>query len=108
MEIMGIERWDSFVEFLEDLKNKYYYNMIDLDGNGYIDLSELKAALDIVGFKLPQWQVRQMIEDWDKSTDGPGKGKLSFSEFQNVRNILIVFFPAGTVIDSDGCKCTLS
>ncbi|XP_064086378.1 plastin-2-like isoform X1 [Macrobrachium nipponense] len=60
------------------------FSSIDRDGNGYIDLSELKAALDIVGFKLPQWQVRKMIEDWDKSTDGPGKGKLSFDEFQNM------------------------
>lgn len=38
----------------------------------------------MVGFKLPQWEVRKMIEDWDRDTKGPGKGKLSFEEFQNV------------------------
>ncbi|XP_076044276.1 plastin-2 fimbrin isoform X2 [Oratosquilla oratoria] len=80
MEIMDIQRWDSFIEFLEDLKDEYYYNKIDRDGNGYIDMSELKSALEIVGFKLPQWQVRKMVEDWDKSADG----RLSFDEFQNM------------------------
>ena len=47
-------------------------------------MSELKKALDVVGFKLPQWEVRKMVEDWDRDTKGPGKGKLSFEEFQNV------------------------
>ena len=37
-----------------------------------------------MGFKLPQWEVRKMVEDWDRDTKGPGKGKLSFEEFQNV------------------------
>ncbi|KAK8394116.1 hypothetical protein O3P69_006362 [Scylla paramamosain] len=60
------------------------FNTIDRDGNGFIDLSELKKALDVVGFKLPQWEVRKMIEDWDRDTKGPGKGKLSFQEFQNM------------------------
>lgn len=60
------------------------FETIDKDGSGHIDLSELKTALEIVGFKLPQWQVRKMVEDWDKDTNGPGKGTLSFVEFQNM------------------------
>ncbi|KAK8727308.1 hypothetical protein OTU49_009806 [Cherax quadricarinatus] len=77
---------DSTTAFTDDQLEELCetFNTIDRDGNGFIDLSELKAALDIVGFKLPQWQVRKMIEDWDKSTNGPGKGKLSFDEFQNM------------------------
>lgn len=31
MEIMGIERWDSFVEFLNDLKDEYYYKQVRSD-----------------------------------------------------------------------------
>ncbi|KAG0725332.1 Plastin-2 [Chionoecetes opilio] len=84
MEILGMDRWDSFVEFLDDIKDDYYYKQIDRDGNGFIDLSELKKALDVVGFKLPQWEVRKMISDWDRDTKGPGKGQLSFEEFQNM------------------------
>jgi plastin-3 len=38
---------------------------IDKNGDGYIDLSELKEALDGCGFKLPGWKVRQMIEEYD-------------------------------------------
>lgn len=69
-------------EQLEDLSETF--ETIDKDGSGHIDLSELKTALEIVGFKLPQWQVRKMVEDWDKDTNGPGKGTLSFVEFQNM------------------------
>lgn len=28
MEIIGIERWDSFVEFLDDIKDEYYYKQV--------------------------------------------------------------------------------
>ncbi|CAL4125527.1 unnamed protein product [Meganyctiphanes norvegica] len=69
-------------EHLEELSETF--KTIDKDGSGHIDLSELKTALEIVGFKLPQWQVRKMVEDWDKDTNGPGKGTLSFDEFQNM------------------------
>jgi len=69
-------------EHLEELSETF--KTIDKDGSGHIDLSELKTALDIVGFKLPQWQVRKMVEDWDKDANGPGKGQLSFDEFQNM------------------------
>ena len=66
----------------------YKYFQIDKDGNGYIDIHELKEALDVVGFKVPQWRVRQMVEEYDKDQRGDSAGKLSFDEFQCVcRNI---------------------
>lgn len=37
MEIMGIERWDSFVEFLDDIKDEYYYNQVRKSGGKYLD-----------------------------------------------------------------------
>lgn len=61
-------------------------------------MSELKKALDVVGFKLPQWEVRKMVEDWDRDTKGPGKGKLSFEEFQNVSPPLFIIISEGIVL----------
>jgi len=42
----------------------------------------LKQALDICGFKIPQYKVRQMIDEVDRDQSGPGKGRLSFDEFE--------------------------
>lgn len=60
------------------------FQTIDKQGNGFIDLSELKSALDICGFKLPQWKVRQMIDEYDRTRGVSNKGRLSFQEFQNM------------------------
>jgi Ca2+-binding EF-hand superfamily protein len=57
---------------------------IDKNGDGYIDLSELKEALDVCGFKLPGWKVRQMIEEYDDKRQIQHKGRLSFDEFEKV------------------------
>ncbi|XP_048486783.1 plastin-3 isoform X3 [Plutella xylostella] len=43
------------------------FAQIDTSGNGYIDLKELKEALDSVGYKIPQWKVRCMIEEYNDS-----------------------------------------
>ncbi|XP_042894808.1 plastin-2 isoform X1 [Parasteatoda tepidariorum] len=69
-------------ENLEDLCN--HFNTLDKDGNGYLDVSELKQALEIVGFKIPQWQVRQMIDDMERGHTGIRKGELSFDDFQMI------------------------
>ncbi|XP_023242321.1 plastin-2-like [Centruroides sculpturatus] len=60
------------------------FNTLDKDGNGFLDMSELKQALEIVGFKIPQWKVRQMIDDLERGQVGDKKGRLSFEEFQQV------------------------
>ncbi|KFM74902.1 Plastin-2, partial [Stegodyphus mimosarum] len=75
----------SFVlsgENLEDLCD--HFNTINKDGSGYLDVSELKQALEIVGFKIPQWQVRQMIDDMERGRPSNKKGQLSFDEFQKI------------------------
>lgn len=108
MDIAGVERWDVMSEFRRDLQHDYLqvfslsplvYNafvvtrlilalfrfvskQIDRDGSGYIELAELKQALDICGFKIPQYKVRQMIDEVDRDQSGPGKGRLSFDEFE--------------------------
>jgi plastin-3 len=57
---------------------------IDKNGDGYIDLSELKEALDGAGFKLPGWKVRQLIEEYDDKRQIQHRGRLSFDEFEKV------------------------
>ncbi|RWS31284.1 Plastin-2-like protein [Leptotrombidium deliense] len=47
-------------------------------------MSELKTALDLVGFKLPQWQVRQMIDDFEKKRKTEEKGRMNYLEFQQL------------------------
>jgi plastin-3 len=56
---------------------------IDKNGDGYVDLSELKEALDCCGFKLPGWKVRQMIEEYDKR-QMQHRGRFSFNEFEKM------------------------
>lgn len=63
-----------------------HFNTLDQDGNGFLDLSELKAALDIVGFKIPQWQIRQMIDEMErqKKIAKSNSGQMSFQDFQKL------------------------
>lgn len=47
-----------------------------------MDANALKDALDIVGFKLPLWRVRILIEDIDKKKSFiQEKGRLTKEEF---------------------------
>ncbi|XP_053205055.1 plastin-1-like [Panonychus citri] len=66
----------------EELVEKF--DTIDQDGNGFIDMRELKSALDVVGFKIPQWEIRQMISELEKQAKIQKEGKLSFEEFQQL------------------------
>jgi len=60
------------------------FQSIDVDGSGYIELAELKQALDLCGFKIPQYQVRQMIDEYDRDQSASSKGRLSFDEFESL------------------------
>ncbi|XP_063370266.1 plastin-2 [Cydia amplana] len=50
------------------------FSQLDTSGNGYIDLKELKDALDSVGYKIPQWKVRCMIEEYYDNGPKHGRG----------------------------------
>lgn len=59
------------------------FKEIDADGSGYIESKELKDALDRVGLKLPGWQIRQIMQEFD-SDDKAHRNKLSVDEFERL------------------------
>jgi len=69
-----------------DLKEQF--TAIDKDESGYIDLAELKTALDLAGFKVPGWRVRDMIDKIDREQPNNatvvGQRKLSYGEFEHL------------------------
>ncbi|XP_037938775.1 plastin-3 isoform X2 [Teleopsis dalmanni] len=69
-----------------DEKAEILEKFIEIDANkdGFIDLSELKDALDQVGFKLPGYQVREMIEEFRNKQRTAHQGKLNLEEFENL------------------------
>ncbi|XP_064476848.1 plastin-2-like [Ornithodoros turicata] len=52
--------------------------------SGFIQLSELKDALEIVGCKVPQWQVRKMVEDMEQRKSLREPGRIAVDEFQKL------------------------
>ncbi|XP_011193512.2 plastin-3 isoform X2 [Zeugodacus cucurbitae] len=60
------------------------FTEIDANKDGFIDLCELKDALDQVGFKLPGYQVREMISEFQNKQRTSHQGKLNIEEFENL------------------------
>jgi len=68
---------------------KEQFCVLDKEESGFIQLNELKDALDLAGFKVPGWRVRDMIDKIDReTTDCPGaivgQRKLSYGEFEHL------------------------
>jgi len=53
---------------------------VDNDGNRYISVNELGRALELVGIKLPAYQVRDLLRQYDVTRDD----RLDFDEFKKV------------------------
>ena len=53
---------------------------IDADGSGYISVSELGNALELCGFKLPGYEIRDIVSKFD--TGKVRDGKLDYDEFK--------------------------
>ncbi len=53
---------------------------IDLDGNGFISAGELGYALEVVGFKLAQYEVRNLLHEFDTRIKDEQLDMKEFSE----------------------------
>ncbi|UYV68902.1 PLS3 [Cordylochernes scorpioides] len=58
--------------------------LLDKDGSGFLEMVDLKEALDIVGFRLPQWEVRLLTEEMERDQPIDLRGKMTFNEFQRL------------------------
>ncbi len=56
---------------------------IDINGNGYLELNELRNALKLVGIDIPGYEAR-LLEEKFKSSDKDKNGKLTLEEFEQV------------------------
>lgn len=52
--------------------------------SGYIQLGELKEALELVNIKVPQWEVRKMVEDLERRKALKEPGRISMDEFERL------------------------
>jgi len=53
---------------------------VDEDGSHYISVNELGRALELVGIKMPGYQVRDLLRQHDVTRDD----RLDFDEFKKV------------------------
>jgi len=54
---------------------------IDDDNSGHIDLQELNRALQLVGIRIPGYELRDLVAAADREHDD----KINLDEFQDVR-----------------------
>ncbi|TMW49126.1 hypothetical protein DOY81_005809 [Sarcophaga bullata] len=81
-DILDLEHHQVLEEYKQTLDE--LVPTIDANKDGFIDLSELKDALDQVGFKLPGYQVREMIDEFQNKQRTSHQGKLNLEEFENL------------------------
>ena len=62
---------------------------IDLDGNGTLSVQELGQALEVIGYKLPAYEIRDLIQQFSNDITND---QLSFDGFQKVRRIEIKLY----------------
>ena len=60
------------------------FNLLDLDGNGFITLDELKESMPIEITSKLEW--RELIEEVDKD----GDNQISFEEFKEMMQKLLI------------------
>lgn len=80
MDIKNIEHHKILDEYKERLPE--FFQQLDTNKDGFIDLSELKEALDEVGFRLPGYQIREMVSEQNGRLSNPGK--LNYNEFETM------------------------
>eukprot|EP00091_Calanus_sinicus_P024289 TRINITY_DN8619_c0_g1_i1.p1 TRINITY_DN8619_c0_g1~~TRINITY_DN8619_c0_g1_i1.p1 ORF type:complete len:167 (-),score=90.13 TRINITY_DN8619_c0_g1_i1:25-480(-) len=59
---------------------KEAFKIFDRDGNGYIDVKELKKVVSMLGTMLS----KEEVDDFMREADVDGNGKLDYDEFVNM------------------------
>ena len=70
--------------YVSDLTGFCLFLQIDLDGNGTLSVQELGQALEVIGYKLPAYEIRDLIQQFSNDITND---QLSFDGFQKVRRI---------------------
>ncbi|XP_028135162.1 plastin-2 [Diabrotica virgifera virgifera] len=66
----------------EEIKERFCE--IDKNGDGHIDLKELREALELCGLKIAGYQSRLIEEEFKNSNKSKINGKLTFDEFEKL------------------------
>ena len=90
---------------------KEQFCVLDKEESGFIQLNELKDALDLAGFKVQGWRVRDMIDKIDRETTScpgaiVGQRKLSYGEFEHVSTTLATL--SERRLTESVCSCAVS
>ena len=64
---------------------------MDTDGSGFITIAELGQALEICGIRLPGYQIRDIITQYDSKIQD---NKLDLEEFKAVSFVFIFVIPS--------------
>ncbi|GAB0095949.1 plastin-1 [Sergentomyia squamirostris] len=83
MDILSVDQHEVMKEFQVNLERELWPE-IDKNNDGFIELKELREALDQVGFKLPGYQIREMILDFSQRGESQTKERLSYDEFETL------------------------
>ena len=80
-------------------KLRFAFSIYDLDKDGYISNGELFQVLKMmVGDRLKDWQLQQLVDKTIILLDKDGDGKISFQEFSAVVRSLEVHKHLVTVV----------
>merc|ERR1711959_453991 len=76
---MGIHRIETMVQDTDKEKEeiKECFELFDADNSGMIDASELRGAMEALGFKPKKDEIKKMLADIDKD----GNGTIEAEEF---------------------------
>jgi len=60
---------------------------IDDNNSGYVNLQELNKALELVGIRIPGYELRDLVAAADREKDD----RIDLEEFKDVRSLQICF-----------------
>ncbi|MCG8418422.1 MAG: EF-hand domain-containing protein [Proteobacteria bacterium] len=74
-QVGHLEQQGGQIDLLSEVKNSFA--MLDKDGDGYVTAVELRRMMDIMGEKISDDEIDEMI----RAADTSGDGRVSYDEF---------------------------